>query len=33
MCICESCGIEFEEGEMHYDDTCDECARDAGILD
>lgn len=33
MCTCEVCGVEFEEGSMHYDDTCDECARDSGILD
>jgi hypothetical protein len=33
MCTCEVCGEEYEEGSMHYDDTCDNCARDNGILD
>lgn len=33
MCTCEICGVKFGEGTMHYDDTCDECAKDNGILD
>lgn len=32
MNICEICGEEFEEGTMYYDDTCDECAKEEGIL-
>lgn len=30
-CTCEICGLEYEEGTMHYDDTCDECARNEGL--
>lgn len=30
---CEICGINFENGTMHYDDTCDTCAKENGILD
>lgn len=30
---CLVCGVEYEDGDMHYDDTCDDCARDLGILD
>lgn len=33
LCKCEICGEEYFEGAMVYDDTCDNCARDNGILD
>lgn len=32
MQVCEICGEEFEEGTMYYNDTCDECAKDEGVL-
>lgn len=31
MNTCEICREEYEEGTMHYDDTCDECAKDSGL--
>lgn len=31
MCTCLICDLEYEEGTMHYDDTCDGCAKDNGI--
>lgn len=31
MLNCEVCGEEFNEGDMFYDDTCDECAVDMGL--
>lgn len=29
---CNVCGEEYEDGAMYYDDICDECAKDEGIL-
>ena len=32
-CICGYCDREYQQGDMFYDDLCDDCAKDAGILD
>lgn len=32
MHTCEVCGVEYKDNEMYYDDTCDDCAREEGIL-
>ena len=32
-CICGYCDREYQQGDMFYDDFCDDCAKDAGILD
>lgn len=30
---CEICGLEYEEDTHFYDDTCDKCAKEEGILE
>ena len=33
ICTCEICGEEYDKDSQFYDDTCDECAKEEGLLE